>query len=228
MVAEEISRDGSSATTEGRLRAAAALRRLGNAFVAHQPEEDLLEEIATLAEALTEVVTQAPVRTHTFFAQAHRMFATEEPDAERAATDVFPDNVISGLGNPMGMEATQSMGDGEAYLDVTLGEAFEGAPGRAHGGVVAALFDDLLGMALSIAGGPAFTGSLTVTYRAPTPIGQAIKGRARLTERNGRKLTVTGELYCGETLLAEASGLFIAVDTTKFLQLPGMEQNLTA
>ena len=87
----------------------------------------------------------------------------------------------------------------EAVCQVTLGPAFEGAPGRAHGGVVAALFDETMGLVLSISSTPAFTGRLTVTYRAPTPLGEPLEVRARLAGRTGRKMTITAELTAPAT-----------------------------
>ena len=86
--------------------------------------------------------------------------------------------------------AAETLRDGDdAVVRSTLGDAFEGAPGRAHGGMVAALFDEAMGFVLSIACTPAFTGRLTVTYRAPVPIGVPLEFRARLTGRDGRKLS---------------------------------------
>ena len=45
----------------------------------------------------------------------------------------------------------------EAVARVRLGHAFEGAPGRAHGGIVASIFDDVMGIVLTIHSTPAFT-----------------------------------------------------------------------
>jgi acyl-coenzyme A thioesterase PaaI-like protein len=101
-------------------------------------------------------------------------------------------------------------------LHATLGDAFEGAPGRAHGGIVAALFDEAMGFVLSIACTPAFTGRLSVTYRAPVPLGVPLEFRARLTRRDGRKLLMAGEARHGDTLLAQADSLFVAVDSKRF------------
>jgi acyl-coenzyme A thioesterase PaaI-like protein len=100
---------------------------------------------------------------------------------------------------------------------VTLGAAFEGAPGRAHGGIVAALIDETMGLVLSISSTLAFTGRLTITYRAPTPLGVRLQTRARLDSRSGRKLIITAELKADDLLLAQAEGLFIAVEPEHFL-----------
>jgi acyl-coenzyme A thioesterase PaaI-like protein len=113
--------------------------------------------------------------------------------------------------------AAQILRDGDdAVLRARSGEAFEGAPGRAHGGMVAALFDEVMGFVLSITCTPAFTGRLTVTYRAPVPLGVPLEFRARLTRRDGRKLLMAGEARRGDTVLAEAEALFVAVDPVRF------------
>jgi acyl-coenzyme A thioesterase PaaI-like protein len=112
----------------------------------------------------------------------------------------------------------------EAVCQVTLGEAFEGAPGRAHGGIVASLIDETMGLVMSITQTPAFTGRLTVTYRAPTPVGQPLEIRARLAGRSGRKLTITAELRMDGHLLAQGEGLFITVDPADFFSVGPDEQ----
>ena len=54
--------------------------------------------------------------------------------------------------------------------------------------------------------------------RSPTPLGVPLEARARLTRQEGRKLTVTAELREGDTLLAEADGLFLTVDLEHFAE----------
>jgi acyl-coenzyme A thioesterase PaaI-like protein len=208
-------------TSDARLHAADALRRLGQALVAHQPSDEVLAEVARAAEALRPAVEAAPARVHAFAATGVDVFAAGAVDETRPAPGrVFPDCVVSGRANPMGLAARLWAEGDEAVLATTLGPAFEGAPGRAHGGVVAALIDETMGLVLSLTRTPAYTGRLCVTYRAPTPLDTALSVRARLAGREGRKLTITAELRDPERLLAEAEGLFIAVDPDRFLQGP--------
>jgi hypothetical protein len=70
--------------------------------------------------------------------------------------------------------------DDEVVADVVLQRAFEGAPGRAHGGIVAAAFDDVTGFVIGMLQEPAFTGELTVRYLAPVPVDEHLEIRARL------------------------------------------------
>jgi acyl-CoA thioesterase FadM len=69
---------------------------------------------------------------------------------------------------------------------------------------------------LSISATPAFTGRLSVTYRAPIQVGEPLEVRARLRERTGRKMTVAAQMRSAGRLLAAAEGLFIVVHPDRF------------
>jgi acyl-coenzyme A thioesterase PaaI-like protein len=102
---------------------------------------------------------------------------------------------------------------------VTFGNAYEGAPGCVHGGYVAAAFDEALGMACVFSGQPGMTGELTIRYRKPTPTHVPLRLEARMERREGRKIYNTGELYAGDVLIAESSGIFITIAREKFSEL---------
>lgn len=91
----------------------------------------------------------------------------------------------------------------------SYGDAYEGPPGRVHGGYVVAAFDDLLGVAQAASGVAGFTGSLTVRLSAPTPLNARIDYEAGVTSVAGRKVVVWGRSFCRGVLLAEAEGTFI-------------------
>jgi acyl-coenzyme A thioesterase PaaI-like protein len=205
--------------SEARALAAASLRRLGSAIIDHEIDDALLTEITAAVQDLLPRIEAGAERVHTLLARGTDAFGTgpQSGDIEPASNTTFSDSIVSGRTNPMGMGAELVLRQEEALLTVTLGSAFEGAPGRAHGGMVAALIDEAMGFALSASGITAFTGRLTLTYRAPTPVGVPLEGHARVAHRQGRKLTITAELRCGETLLAEAEGLFIVVEAAHFL-----------
>lgn len=209
-------------TSEARVALAASLRRLGNALVGHQPDDDLLEDVTRKVDAIVPLLEAAPHRSHAFFEHGPAIFSSALGEGvEAIPRNAFPDCVVSGAANPMGIAARLWREGEEAVCQVTLGPAFEGAPGRVHGGVVAALFDETMGLVMSISTTPAFTGRLTVTYRAPTPLGEQLEVRARLADHTGRKITVTAELRCGEQLLAQGEGLFIGVEPEHFLSTVG-------
>jgi hypothetical protein len=106
-----------------------------------------------------------------------------------------------GEGLPDGPEGHRSEGR------VTFGMAHQGPPGHAHGGAVAAVYDDFLGRSQRQAG---FTGRFTVTFRKPTPLDRELELRAWVDRVDGRKRWVLGTCHLDGVLLSEAEGLFIA------------------
>jgi acyl-coenzyme A thioesterase PaaI-like protein len=100
--------------------------------------------------------------------------------------------------------------EGERTLaTATYAVQHEGPPGHVHGGVVAAAFDELLGVAQMAAGAAGFTGSLTVRFHRPTPLHVPITYDARVEGREGRKLTMIATSTDGQRELAEAHGVFV-------------------
>jgi len=201
-----------------RFDAADGLRRLGHALVAHRPEASLLNRLIAVVDDILPQVEAAPDRPDPLaflsepavrdaIASGNLPFLT----ARAGETAMFEDSVVSGPANPLGIGATYNhQGDG-VVARVTLGPAFEGAPGRAHGGIVAALFDETMGAVLPAAGTLAYTGSLEVNYRAATPIGEPLEFRARMTGRQGRRITIEATGVVAGATFAEATGVFISV-----------------
>src|SRR5581483_9517480 len=131
----------------------------------------------------------------------------------------FDHSPIIGKANPIAPPLELEVADGIVRGRVTFGAAYEGPPGHVHGGHIAAAFDEVLGMAQSLGGQPGMTGTLTVRYRNPTPLYTELRFEGRLDRVEGRKIFTTGRLYNGETLTAEADGIFISVDFSKFAAL---------
>lgn len=207
---EQYVADGMVAS-EPRLRAAGSLRRLGHMLVSHDPGDEFFDRVIEAIERVLPEIDASPSRRRLPENMKRGLF--EGPPADGERIDHFPDCVISGHANPLGVAIVVHRDGDEAVARVTLGPAFEGAPGRAHGGTVAGIFDDVLGNVLTIIEQPAFTAELTIRYLAPTPLGVELEYRGRLVRRDGRKLWIDGECTGpdGERL-AEASGLFIGID----------------
>ncbi|WP_200836365.1 PaaI family thioesterase, partial [Dietzia lutea] len=86
---------------------------------------------------------------------------------------------------------------------------FQGPPGCVHGGVVAMLFDEMLGLANAAAEHIGMTVDLQVTYSAPTPLDTPLRFEARQERVDGRKLWCAGTLHAGDTLCASVRGMFV-------------------
>lgn len=210
--------------TETRLQAAGLLRRLGHAFVGHEIDDNVLASLIKTIEPFVSTLEQGASRNRTTMMAENAlalaadgsstMFGSATEDGEHL--EHFPDCIVSGRANPMGIAIVVHRDGDAAVADVTLGPAFEGAPGRSHGGVVAAVFDDLMGYLLSILKVPAFTGRLSVTFRAPAPVEEPLRFRAWLAGRDDRKLHIAATAHHGDTLIAESTSLFVAIDPSQF------------
>jgi acyl-coenzyme A thioesterase PaaI-like protein len=119
------------------------------------------------------------------------------------------------LAPPIELELVDGMMQGTA----TFGPAYEGPPGCVHGGFIAAAFDEVLGSTQSLSGSPGMTGRLTIHYRKPTPLQTELRFEGELVGVEGRKVSTVGRLYAGDLLTAEAEGLFISIDFSKFIDL---------
>lgn len=197
-----------------RTEAASALRRLGHAIVGHHVDPAVLHSIAGHVHAWLPELEEAPVRSRPVDDMKRRLF--EAPQTDGPDLEHFPDCVVSGPANPMGVAVDLHREGDDAVARTTLGAAFEGAPGRAHGGIVAAVFDDTMGLVLKIISTPAYTGELTIRYLAPTPVGEELEFRARLAGREGRKLFMEAEAFAIGTpdrkQVAAAKATFIAIE----------------
>ena len=131
----------------------------------------------------------------------------------------FDHSPMLGHANPLAPPIEIWM-DGEQVVGrARFDAAYEGPPGCVHGGYVAAAFDELLGSTQSLSGAPGMTARLTVNYRSPTPLHTELRFVGSLDRVDGRKIYVSGQLFAGDVLCAEADGLFISMKPDRFAQL---------
>lgn len=126
-------------------------------------------------------------------------------------TPFHPMSIVGGTAHPIAPQLrVRREHDGVAGT-VTLGPAYEGGPGLAHGGILSLLIDHAMGQALFVSGHAAMTVSLEVRFRAPTPIERQLDVSARLAAVDGRKLHVTARIELDGTATVDASGVFVAL-----------------
>lgn len=118
-------------------------------------------------------------------------------------------NAVGGHSNPLAPELNIWLEGAVAHGVARCHHAYEGPPGFVHGGYVAAIFDQFLGMAQIAGGRPGMTGSLSVRYLRPTPLDSELTLRAEMAESSGRKTIMHGEMMAGGKVTATAEGLFI-------------------
>lgn len=117
-------------------------------------------------------------------------------------------NAVMGLRNAIAPPLRIGIEDGRAVSEFHLGAAYEGPPGLVHGGIVALVLDQLLGQAAGAGGRPGMTGTLTITYRQGTPLGD-LRAEAWIDRAEGIKTWAKGHLIGPDGVTAEAEGIFI-------------------
>jgi acyl-coenzyme A thioesterase PaaI-like protein len=204
-------------TDQARAAAAATLRDLNHTFAAHDPDDEELLTLTSAVSALTARVRTAPPRDRLALMRAA---VGEQSFPMMTAVWGCADRAVGGAANPTSVDVDVRFEGEEVIARVVLRRAFEGAPGRAHGGLVAAAFDDVTGFVIGLLREPAFTGELTVRYVKPVPVDSPLEMRARLRGRERRKLFIEAEAHHGEELVATCNAIYITVDPTRFAGAP--------
>lgn len=197
---------------DARIALGAAVRRLGHAVIGHEVDLATMIETAAHLDRISESFESEAPRSREFsqFSTAHD---EDVPDHSRLTSHISRPG--SGPGSPHGLEMVVHRRGDRIEAAFTLGASHEGAPQRSHGGIVALAFDDAMGFVLNVIKVVAYTGQITVRYKAPTPLREPLVITAWLDRREGRKLFLEAELHQhgpDGPVLATSSALFIAIE----------------
>jgi len=192
-------------------RVASALRSVIERFVATTAPIEVFHGVAEELEAVAARLGEYP--------QGHLFLGFAEAANAGPAEAMLDNSPLMGLSNPLAPPMDISIVGDQVAGTVTCGSAYEGPPGHVHGGFIAAMFDDLLGLAQGLSGHHGMTGRLTIHYRSPTPLHTELTLRGWLERADGRKIVCRGTMHAGDVLCAEAEGLFITVDFSKLEQM---------
>lgn len=122
---------------------------------------------------------------------------------------------VCGLANPFGLQLRfYVLGPGELEVSYTVPEHYQGFPGMVHGGIVAAMLDEVCGRVFIGEAPPRFmyTARLEVRYRQHVPVGVPLRLVGHAVKDRGRAATATAEIYGPDgVLLAEAEALLVNV-----------------
>ena len=190
---------------------AAAVRELiARLRVADAPPEVLAEAAALTrrASALLEphvVHDEKPGQSHLRSVPFTGAFSVRDP------AEFFPYSSVVGPLNPVAPPIVLDFDGTTVRGRVTLGEVYAGPPGAVHGGIIALIFDELLGVANVLSGVGAFTGTLSIRYERFTAIREELELSARVDRTEGKKVFTVGTISAGGTVTARAEGIFIQV-----------------
>ncbi|MEU6736041.1 PaaI family thioesterase [Streptomyces physcomitrii] len=126
-----------------------------------------------------------------------------------------------GTGQPHGLHLEARAGEGlRVSAEFTVREVHQGAPGLAHGGVLATALDETLGSLNWLLRAIAVTGRLETDFKLPVPVGSVLHLEAEIKAVAGRKIysTATGRIGGPEGPVAvRADALFIQVKVEHFI-----------
>ena len=125
-----------------------------------------------------------------------------------------------GIDHPTGLHLLVFAGEGVSNrAELTVTEHHQGAPGLAHGGLLAAAFDEALGSLNWLFRQPAVTGRLETDFVRPVPVGSKLFIRCEVLGVSGRKIYTRAEGRLDATdgpLAVTAAAVFVAVPLEHF------------
>lgn len=145
--------------------------------------------------------------------------ATSLPElAELASTMSF----VSGdpTGERLRVALFRRDDDGAVVGRAWFGPQAEGPPGHVHGGAMAALLDESMGLCCWVAGHRVLARELTVAFRRPLRLCTVVTLECRIVAVDGRTVSTTGQLRgpAGD-VFAEGKGLFSMLPAERLARL---------
>ncbi|MDT7857897.1 PaaI family thioesterase [Rubrivirga sp. S365] len=105
-------------------------------------------------------------------------------------------------------------GGGRTWARAWFGPGAEGPPGHVHGGALAALLDEAMGMAALATGRVVVAGRIEVDFRAMVPLGTVVTAEVAVEPAVGKKTPVRAVLRGPDGgVVCEATGLFVQIST---------------
>ena len=103
---------------------------------------------------------------------------------------------------------------GEVIVETIIPKQYQGYPGVVHGGIVAAMLDEVTGR-VHMGGNPPrfmFTARLNIRYRKNVPVGQSLRIVGHAGKSKERSALATAQVFGADgDLLAEADALLVNV-----------------
>ena len=148
------------------------------------------------------------------------------PDAPEPGTELDSHYArCFGCGDQLehGLRLRTTVGEGHTILATfTVTQAHQGAPGLAHGGLLACAFDEALGSAVGqLLRRPAVTGKLETDFVRPVPVGSTLHIVSRLDGVDGRKVYAHADGRLGAPdgpVAVRARALFVIVSPAHFAE----------
>ncbi len=184
-----------------RRRAAESARKMIENLVICTASEDTLNQLADQLEAAADKLAETLLTKGRFDGSGIKARTFNDRGYELGP--------VEGRSNPLAAPLTTWIDKKGVHGRANMGWRYEGPPHTVHGGHVAALFDQFLGVGQKITGTPGVTGELTVRYHKLTPLNTDLELFGWLEESKGRKIIMSAEIRANGVVTASCKGLFI-------------------
>lgn len=187
---------------EAKRRVAEAIRDLTEVLVTSSPDVQKMHAIADQLEKTAADFSRSP----RVYGRLDWIKTGEHGSFGQVSHELNP---LAGYANPIAPPVNTWFEDEKALGRCLCGWVYEGPPGSVHGGFVAAIFDQFMGMAQRLGGQPGMTGYLHVNYHARTPLNTELRLEGELIKVEGRKTIIAAKMFAGDTLTASCEALFV-------------------
>jgi acyl-coenzyme A thioesterase PaaI-like protein len=209
------SRDNSKESFKNRQRLAEALRTLCAEVVASDAPDELFAVAVESTEAFAEELRGRPRRKRPVANSLEEAIRVEGKRYHYAHLMDF--SPLAGPVNPVAPPMRILKEDEDTLVGfVVFPASFEGGPGLVHGGYIAAVFDEVLGLVQSLSGKAGMTGTLKVRYRSPCPLYTELRVQGKVHSVDKRKVVAKGTMHRGEQLVADAEATFIILERDSY------------
>jgi acyl-coenzyme A thioesterase PaaI-like protein len=177
------------------------LRKINNKIVRLGGSLDALtsagDQVDALLDSLAEVTQARAMESFRF------EFDPNQPNG------VLPFNAATGEFNPIAPSMEMAVEGTTLVADCRFSNCHESAPDTVQGGLVAAVFDELLAIAMMGKGKAGPTLWLKVTYLKPAPLCETLRFEVDVDAIEGKKFAGRGSCYHGDRKISEVECLML-------------------
>ena len=124
----------------------------------------------------------------------------------------FQQNFVHGLRNPIGLHIQYRLEERLVVGDWTADERHVGFPGVVHGGLLAAILDDVMGRWSAMRHRWVVTARMETRFRVPAPVGVALRIEAWVTRERTRTLQAESRILLPDgVVVVEATATYLAI-----------------
>ncbi|HYO42630.1 MAG TPA: PaaI family thioesterase [Candidatus Limnocylindrales bacterium] len=136
--------------------------------------------------------------------------------------ELAPHNCFAcGTLNVHGLQLELHAAVDRCWVELELGQQFQGWEGIAHGGIVCTILDEVMAWAVVDHDMWGVTARMSVEFKKPVPLGRPIRGEGRVTGVRRRLVDAEGVVLdpADGTILARSTATFVGASAEKKAEL---------